>query len=50
MGANNCCSSRDRNDKILDIEIRNDKFFYFNYPQLLKEIDKRMEDTAESKK
>lgn len=37
-----CCSVRDRNDKEIGIETRNDKFFMFNYPQLLKEIDKRL--------
>lgn len=42
-GTVGCCSSRDRNDKIFDIELRNDKFFYFNYPQLLSEIDQRLE-------
>ena len=43
MGSS-CCSARDRNDKELGIETRNDKFFLFNYPQLLKEIDKRLAD------
>ncbi len=34
-----CCVSRDRNDKVHDIECRNDKVFLLCYPQILKDID-----------
>jgi hypothetical protein len=44
--ASTCCAQRDRNDNVVDIETRNDKFFIFNYPLLLKEIDKRLEDAT----
>ena len=44
MGNTGCCATRDINDKTLDIESRNDQFFYFNYPSLIKEIDKRLDD------
>ena len=43
-----CCSTRDRNAKEIGIETRNDKFFMFNYPYLLKEIDKRMAEVEKS--
>ena len=43
MGSN-CCSIRDRNDKVVGIETRNNKFFYFNYPLLIKDIDTRLKE------
>jgi hypothetical protein len=49
MGSN-CCVARDRNDIVVGIETRNDKFFYFNYPALLKEIDKRLEEAKQNNK
>ena len=41
-----CCVTRDRNDKVIGIEKRNEKFFYFNYPNFLKEIDNRLNEAA----
>eukprot|EP00347_Sterkiella_histriomuscorum_P005318 403357064 len=40
MGA--CCSNRDRNDRVYGIETRNCKFFYYNFPLLIKDIDQRL--------
>ena len=41
ISSSSCCAQRDRNDKEVDIELRNDKFFMFNYPMVIKEIDKK---------
>ena len=46
MGA--CCSTRDPNDSLLGIEMRNDKSFYFNYPKLLEDLDKKLKDCLNS--
>jgi hypothetical protein len=45
MGASldSCCGQKDRNDKLEDIEKRNEKLFTFCHPKLLKEIDRRLE-------
>ncbi len=40
----NCCTTRDRNDKIEGIESRNDKFFFYNFPGLIKDIDSKLEE------
>ncbi len=37
-----CCSVRDPNDIASGLDQKNDRFFYFNYPKLLEEIDKRL--------
>jgi hypothetical protein len=37
-----CCSTRDRNDIEKNLEIRNDRFFYYNHPELIKSIDDRL--------
>lgn len=50
QSSSSCCAQRDRNDKIVDIEFRNEMFFLFNYPALLKEIEKRVEETKEGVK
>jgi len=42
-----CCHARDRNDKTLGIENRNFKFFFFNYPLLIKDIERRLEDAKD---
>ena len=44
MGSAPCCVSRDRNDKVYGIETRNSKFFYYNFPLLVKDIDTRLLD------
>jgi hypothetical protein len=43
MGQASCCGQRDRNDRVVDIEFRNDKTFIFNYPQLIKDVDGHIE-------
>ncbi|CDW78369.1 UNKNOWN [Stylonychia lemnae] len=42
-----CCHARDRNDKTLGIETRNHKFFFYNYPLLIKDIEKRLNESKE---
>jgi hypothetical protein len=42
-GTLSCCGQRDRNDKLADIEFRNDKVFMFCYPQMIKDIDHHLE-------
>lgn len=37
-----CCSVRDPNDIAQGLEIRNDRCFYFNYPKMLEDLDKRL--------
>jgi hypothetical protein len=44
----NCCVTRDRNDNISGIESRNDKFFYFNYPKLISDLDQRLQDVEKN--
>ena len=45
LQCSSCCTARDRNDKVYGIETRNNKFFYFNYPLLIKDIDKRLKES-----
>eukprot|EP00347_Sterkiella_histriomuscorum_P004049 403361939 len=39
-----CCSTRERNDLINGIETRNDRFFCFNYPKLVQDIDFQLKE------
>lgn len=41
MGGN-CCTTRDRNDKVYGIEKRNIMNFYFNYPKIIQKIENRL--------
>ena len=43
MGAG-CCNSRDRNDLVKGIESRNNNLFYYNYPQLIRVVKKRLQE------
>ena len=44
VSTSSCCAQRDRNDKEIDIELRNDKFFLFNYPQVIRGIDSKLDE------
>ena len=39
-----CCSTRDRNDLIMGIETRNNAIFYYNYPQMIKVVKRRLSE------
>jgi hypothetical protein len=44
-----CCTSRDRNDKVLGIDTRNNMNFYYNYPALITFINSRLEEISQIK-
>lgn len=39
-----CCSSRDRNDSVKNLENRHDKFFYNRNPRLIDDVDRILAD------
>lgn len=46
-GVSTCCSTRDRHDKLDNIEQNNDKQFYFNYPKMIADVETKINSFRE---